>query len=403
MLTLEQIGIENLSTYNLKGKLFEREEDFIVQEIEEDETILSLEREDVGKIPNEKRDYLSFTLVKRGISTPEAVKILSRKLNISFKRIAYNGNKDKRALTSQRITIFKLDAERLNNINLERMFVRDVAYSEEPCKIGKLYGNSFTVIVKDFDPEADVNKISGEISKLPNFYGPQRFGASSLNIDISRHIVRKEFKEAFRTMVLDERMESKVSAESRKTMREFFSSYLEGESIDRNKAEDILLKFPYSLYFERESLKYLLEHKNDYIGAIRTMPKYARLLILQSIQYFIFNKTLSRAIERYGIENIPEEMPVIGFSMQLGSDNISKVIKEVVEEEGISDLNMLKIESMPEASLKTFQRPSIIEVENFSIERERENARIKFNLKKGSYATILLLKLFGDKIYNIQQ
>ena len=164
MLNLERIGIENFSTYNLKGNLFEREEDFMVQEIEEDDTILSLEREAVSKIPNEKKDYLSFTLVKRGISTPEAIKILSKKLNISFKRIAYNGNKDKRALTSQRITIFKLDAERLN-INLEKMFVRDVTYSEESCKIGKLYGNSFTVIVKHLDPEADINRVSGEISK----------------------------------------------------------------------------------------------------------------------------------------------------------------------------------------------------------------------------------------------
>lgn len=402
MLNLEQIGIENFSTYNLKGNLFEREEDFTVQEIEEDGTILSLEREGAGKIPSGKKDYLSFTLVKRGISTPEAVKILSRKLNISFKRIAYNGNKDKRALTSQRITIFKLDAERLN-INFEKMFVRDVTYSEEPCKIGKLYGNGFTIIVKDFDSEADINRILGETGKLPNFYGPQRFGASSLNIDISRHIIKREFKEAFHTLVLDERAESKASAESRKILREFFPPYLDGKSIDKNKADELLSKLSHSLYFERESLKYLIEHKNDYIGAIRTMPKYARLLILQSIQYFIFNKTLGRAIERYGIENIPEEMPVVGFSMQLGSDNISKIIKEVMEEEGINDLNMLKIESMPEASLKTFQRPSIIKVENFSIEREGENARIKFNLKKGSYATILLLKLFGDKIYNIQQ
>ncbi len=400
MLDLEKIGIENFSTYNLKGNLFEREEDFIVQEIEEDGTVLKIEREEKKEISSEKKDYLSFTLVKRGISTPEAVKIISRKLNISFKRIAYNGNKDKRALTSQRMTIFKLDAERLN-INIEKMFVRDVTYSEEPCKIGKLYGNSFTVIVKNFDTEADINRIIREISKLPNFYGPQRFGASSLNIDISRHIINREFKEAFIKMVLDERAESKSSAESRKSLREFFPPYLDGKSIDKNKAEELLSALPHSLYFERESLKYLLEHKNDYIGAIRTMPKYARLLILQSIQYFIFNKTLSRAIERYGIENIPAEIPAVGFSMQIGADNISEIIKEVMEEEGINDLNMFKIESMPEASLKTFNRQAIIEVENFSIQREGENARIRFNLKKGSYATIPLLKLFGNKIYNI--
>ena len=400
MLTLEQIGIENFHSYNIKGSLFEREEDFKVQEIEEDGSILGLEKEEEKKPLNEKKDYLSFTLVKRGISTPEAVKILSRNMHISFKRIAYNGNKDKRALTSQRITIFKLDPERLN-INSERMFARDVAYSNEPCKIGKLYGNSFTVFVRNFDSTVDIESIPKEISKLPNFYGPQRFGASSLNIEISRHILKQEFKEAFKTMVLNERTESKAAAESRVLLREAFSDYLEGRRIDKTSTEEVLSKLPHSLYFERESLKYLLQHKNDYIGAIRTMPKYARLLILQSMQYFIFNKTLSRAIERYGMENLPKEIPVVGFSIELGSDNISQIIKEVMSEEGINDLKILKIESMPEASLKVFQRPSILEVENFSIERNEENAIIKFDLKKGSYATVVLLKLFGNLSYNI--
>ncbi|MCW1294726.1 MAG: tRNA pseudouridine(13) synthase TruD [Candidatus Parvarchaeota archaeon] len=401
MLTLEQIGIENFHSYNIKGSLFEREEDFKVQEIEEDGAVLKLEREEEKQILNEKKDYLSFTLVKRGISTPEAVKILSRNLHISFKRIAYNGNKDKRALTSQRITIFKLDAEKLK-INSERMFVRDIAYSGEPCKIGKLYGNSFTVFVRNFDSTVDIGSIPKEISKLPNFYGPQRFGASSLNIEISRHIIKREFREAFMTMVFNERSESKAAAEARILLRETFLPYLEGKEIDKSTAEEVLSRLPHSLYFESESLKYLLQHKNDYIGAIRTMPKYARLLILQSMQYLIFNKTLSRAIERYGIESLPKEIPVVGFSMELGSDNISQIVKEVMEEEGINDLKMLKIESMPEASLKVFQRQSILDVENFSIERKDENAIIKFNLKKGSYATVVLLKLFGNLSYNIQ-
>ena len=169
MLTLEQIGIENFHSYNIKGSLFEREEDFKVQEIEEDGAVLKLEREEEKQILNEKKDYLSFTLVKRGISTPEAVKILSRNLHISFKRIAYNGNKDKRALTSQRITIFKLDAEKLK-INSERMFVRDIVYSEEPCKIGKLYGNSFTVFVRNFDSTVDIESMPKELAFKKSWY-----------------------------------------------------------------------------------------------------------------------------------------------------------------------------------------------------------------------------------------
>ena len=94
MVSLEQIGILNFKSYNLKGKLFEREEDFKVQEIEEDGTVLKLEREEKSEIPKEKKDYLLFTLVKRGISTPEAIKLIARNLHISFKRISCLNHKN---------------------------------------------------------------------------------------------------------------------------------------------------------------------------------------------------------------------------------------------------------------------------------------------------------------------
>ena len=58
MVSLEQIGILDFKSYNLKGKLFEREEDFKVQEIEEDGTVLNLERKEKREIniKNKKRE-----------------------------------------------------------------------------------------------------------------------------------------------------------------------------------------------------------------------------------------------------------------------------------------------------------------------------------------------------------
>ena len=69
---LKQIGIENFDSYDLKGRLFEREEDFIVQEIEESGDTLKIERDLNQETIGEKQDYLTFTLVKRGLSTPES-------------------------------------------------------------------------------------------------------------------------------------------------------------------------------------------------------------------------------------------------------------------------------------------------------------------------------------------
>ena len=402
MVSLEQIGILNFKSYNLKGKLFEREEDFKVQEIEEDGTVLKLEREEKSEIPKEKKDYLLFTLVKRGISTPEAIKLIARNLHISFKRIAYNGNKDKRALTSQRISIFKLDAEKLN-IENERIFFRDITYSNEPCKIGKLYGNHFTVTVKKLENTVQqLQEIAEDVvNGIPNFYGPQRFGASSLNIEISRNIIKRDFESAFYDLVLKERAESKLNQQKRAELRDIFSPYLEGKEINLEKAREILSSLPGFMYFERDSLQYLLQHKNDYIGAIRMMPKYIRLLIIQAYQYYIFNRTLSKLLEDKEVNELESNIPTVGYDMQLNDNEVGKVIREILQQEGIDNTEIFKISSMPEASLKSFLHPSFFIPENFRIEKKGENVEISFDLKKGSYATILLMKLFGvENLYS---
>ncbi len=396
MVSLEQIGILNFKSYNLKGKLFEREEDFKVQEIEEDGTVLNLERKEKREVTEEKKDYLLFTLVKRGISTPEAIKLIARNLHISFKRIAYNGNKDKRALTSQRISIFKFDAENLS-IDSERMFFRDLTYSNDPCKIGKLYGNHFTVIVKEFDASGDeLNKITQDINKgVPNFYGPQRFGSASLNIETSKSILIGDFKSAFYTLVLKERNESEINRERRAALRSVFSGYLENGNVNKEDAEKALSALPYFMYFERDSLSYLMQHKNDYAGAIRLLPKYLRLMVLQSFQYYVFNKTLSIMLKDTPIEKLEKEISTIGYDMDTESIE-AKIAIGILKEEGIEDIKKLKLSSMPEASLKSFKHPSYFIPEGFNIGLNGNDAIISFNLKKGSYATILLLKLFGN-------
>lgn len=396
MVSLEQIGILDFQSYSLEGKLFEREEDFKVQEIEEDGTVLKLEREEKKETVGEKKDYLLFTLVKRGISTPEAIKSIARTLHISFKRIAYNGNKDKRALTSQRISIFKLDAEKLN-LDSERLYCRDVTYSNESCKIGKLYGNHFTVLVKEFDASGkDLDEIMQDIKKgVPNFYGPQRFGSASLNIETSKSILIGDFKSAFYTLALKDRNESEINREKRAALKSVFSDYLENGTINKEEAEKVLSSLPYFMYFEKESLSYLMQHKNDYAGAIRLLPKYLRLMVLQSFQYYVFNKTLSIMLKDTPIEKLENEISTIGYDMDTESME-AKIAIEILKEEGIEDINKLKLNSMPEASLKSFKHPSYFIPEGFNIELNGSDAIISFDLKKGSYATILLLKLFGN-------
>jgi tRNA pseudouridine13 synthase len=392
---LENIGIRNFKVYGLKGELFKDYEDFIVQEIGEDGTVLSIDKEENKVLPIEKKDYVAFTLVKKGLSSQDAIRLLSKSLKVSFKRIAYNGNKDRNAITSQKMSIFKLSAEKLVETS-DKFFFRDISYSDEPCKIGRLRGNRFTVIARHFeDNKNDLDAIKHAVlNGIPNFYGPQRFGTGSLNIDVSRSIINRKFDEAFYIMFLKERPESVAITKSREQLREIFSGYvLEKNNLEKEKAMEILSLLPHSMEYERRALLYIIEHRNDYIGAIRILPKYFRLLILQSYQYYLYNRVLSLLLERGLTDNV--DISTVGYDMQLTDDDVGAAIKEVLVLENVTDLSRFKIEQMPEASLKSFKRNAFVFPNNFYIKEEDGKAVIKFDLDKGSYATILLLKLFG--------
>ncbi|MBE5729126.1 tRNA pseudouridine(13) synthase TruD [Candidatus Parvarchaeota archaeon] len=399
---LEKIGIltRESKSFNLKGILFKENRDFVVEEIMEDSKVLTVERTDSTQNESlERKNFLTFTLVKEGISTFEALNILSRATHTSIKRFGYLGSKDKRALTAQRISVFRGEISTFKNMSKSNLFLKDFAYSDSGCMIGKLYGNRFTVRIRDFEgSDEELERFRKEVGKgIPNFYGSQRFGGSALNIDISRQIFKRDFKDAIFTMVLKDREEDPLSKEARSRLRDMFSGYvLEDKDINREEAVKALEELPPRLYTEKKILQRLLDIRHDYIGALRLVPKYLRLLILQSLQYYIFNRTLSEIILK-GIK--VEKIPTIGYDLDLNAvdGDIAKIIESILREENLS-FDMLKINEMQEVSLKTFERDTMIYPEELAFKREGNDLIVSFKLKKGAYATVLLSNMLNKEI-----
>ncbi len=400
----EDIGITTLGgkQYGFTGRLFTERRDFVVQEIEDDGSVLEVEGEE-PHVSGERRDFLVFTLIKEGLSTPEAIRLISRDLRINQKRIGYNGNKDKQAITSQRISIFKLDFERFG-IRNDRMSFRDFAYSDRGCKIGALYGNRFTVRIRDFaGNDGETAAFVDEIRcGIPNFYGPQRFGSDRLNISVSKHIFARDFRMAFYTLILEGRNDGKSLEGYRDRMREVFGRYvLEEGEIDGEEAKELLDSLPGAFHNERMMLEHILEYRHDYIGAMRLLPKYFRLIIVQSYQSYLFNRVLSRLVEKSGIGGLPAEVPSVGYDLAMDDGVAGRAIREVLDSEGIEGVEKFRVTQIPEASLKTFMRPALTVPENVSFAREGDDAVLAFDLKKGSYATVLLMKMMGQESGNV--
>lgn len=124
--------------------------------------------------------YGIFLLRKRDYTTLKAIRLIAKILKVNEKEIGYAGNKDKRAVTEQYISIGGI-GERAENLKIRDIELEYIGKSKERIRLGDLEGNKFRI------------KIDGEIEKydfFENYFGEQRFGRE--NWIIGKKIVKNE-------------------------------------------------------------------------------------------------------------------------------------------------------------------------------------------------------------------
>ncbi len=127
-------------------------------------------------------DYSYYLLHKRDLSTLEACKIISL---IWKKDVSYAGNKDKKAVTEQYISV-KNGPEK--DLNEKKFSLKFVGKGSVPISLGDHSGNYFEIVVRDIDKLPKIKK------EFVNYFGEQRF--SKNNAEIGKLLVKKEFGRA---------------------------------------------------------------------------------------------------------------------------------------------------------------------------------------------------------------
>ena len=136
-------------------------------------------------LPDGVGEHLFLWIEKRDTSSGELLQHLRQTLRITEKEIGIAGQKDRRAVTQQFVSVPRRCGDNLAAVSTDRVRVLSVSAHGNKLRTGHLRGNRFCVVLRptgtdDFQP-TDCQRVESSLRDLaqagfPNYFGPQRFG-----------------------------------------------------------------------------------------------------------------------------------------------------------------------------------------------------------------------------------
>ncbi len=353
--------------------------DFVVREVFEKQPVRKGHR-------TEDDDYVWFTLKKTNYDLFRALKVLGRFLGVSVKRFGYAGTKDKRAVTYQRVSVWRVPRERLEALRLRDIELSDFEERRERINLGDLKGNRFRIVVRDIGmTRKRIEKVlegrAEEIRRkgVLNLFGGQRFGSyRKVTHLVGRSILRNDPEQAVKEYItVTSRKEPGETRKFRKGMAADF---------DVKKG---LREIPKNLLYEGIMLNHLANRGNDYAGALRKLPRNLMRMFVHAYQAHLWNELAKVSKE--------ETVPLIGYDTDL--DKYGKEVEAFLKKEGVRKEDF-RIRSMPELSSEGSERKRTIEVVDLSYEVGEDELNggkrkitLEFSVPRGSYATVVVDKI----------
>ena len=381
----KEIGISVYTTKSssISGKIKQNENDFSVKEVLSEKAIDSFDNDE---------GHAVYLLKKSGIDTNHALADIEKRYGLVLKSL---GLKDANAKTEQYVYAYK-KINSLEEYNGKKYSAQRVGFVKKPISKKDMLGNYFEIRVSNLN---DALPSFSDNENILNFFGYQRFGSKRpITHLVGKSIIKGDYEEAIEYLL---NFSSKYDSEKNNEIRKLIS--------ERNSESEIIELLPYSMDIERNLLRQL-SNDNDSKNAIRSIPLTLRRFYIQAYQSFLFNKTLSLAYEFEEQLFAPENddvcfdknfvlgkfendssqklaIPLVGHSYYKKS-RFDYYIKKVLEEELLTPKDFF-IKDFQELSIDGGFRNASINYLNFLI---HENL-IKFQLSRGSYATIVLREI----------
>ena len=137
-------------------------------------------------------EHLYLWLQKTDVAAADLTSRLARQLEISPRDIGVAGQKDRRAVTRQYVSVPFRCAAQLASLQLPGVEILQATQHTNKLKTGHLSGNRFelmlrvsdaTVLTRQHAERAAAALQDMSTIGFPNYYGPQRFGTGGRNVD----------------------------------------------------------------------------------------------------------------------------------------------------------------------------------------------------------------------------
>jgi len=383
-------------------KIKVKPEDFIVEE--------------VASLPlAAKGEYGLYQLTKRNWNTVDLLYRIVSRLHIPFTAIGYGGKKDRYGETTQFITIK----------NNKKISLSDKDWSLQHLgRMGRamgsdlIDGNKFNVTVRDLSPKESEKAFAAlELVKkygLPNYFDDQRFGSyDRKNGLIAEKILLKHYNGALKLYLTSIYPEDQKEEKERK--RSFLANW---------GAWDKCLTQAKTIY-EKATFKLLAAKPKELLRPLQEIPKEEMSMFFSAYQSFIWSEILRRLLGAINepLIKVPGKAGDYLFYGELSSQNLNylsklliptvssrvvianpltgRIFDEVLNERGVK-LPLFNIREIRQSFFKSFDRPAIIYPADLSVAAAadeiyagKQKLQLKFFLKRGAYATMVIKRLFA--------